>query len=96
MSASRLLPELSRLAAINAVEMAAVERGDAVNYLEGYLYRLRNMLSPDATNKALHDFSSSHEKSALTTAVEEAFEWLAEHVEAAETAILHKKREAVE
>jgi hypothetical protein len=54
------------------------------------------MLSPDATNKALHDFSSSHEKSALTTAVEEAFEWLAEHVEAAETAILHKKREAVE
>ena len=85
-----------RLAAIDAVERAAIDRGNAINHLEGYLYRVKNMLSPDATNTALQDFSSSHERTTLAKAVEEAFEWMAEHVEAAETAILHKKREAIE
>ena len=85
-----------RLAAIDAVERAAIDRGNAINHLEGYLYRVKNMLSPDATNTALQDFSSSHERTTLAKAVEEAFEWMAEHVEAAETAILHKKREVVE
>lgn len=87
---------LDRLAAINAVEMSAIERGEAINHLEGYLYRLKSMLGADAPNKALQDFSSSHEKTALSKAVEEAFEWMAEHIEAAETAVLRKKREAIE
>jgi len=85
-----------RLAAIDAVERAAVDRGNAINHLEGYLYRVKNMLSADASNTALQDFSSSHERTILAKAVEEAFEWMAEHVEAAETAILHNKREAIE
>ncbi|KAJ9120183.1 hypothetical protein QFC22_003082 [Naganishia vaughanmartiniae] len=96
MSAEERRNAKKRLAAINAVEMSAIERGEAVNHLEGYLYRLKNMLGADAPNKALQDFSSSHEKVALSKAVEEAFEWMAEYIEAAETAVLRKKRETIE
>ncbi|KAJ9094363.1 hypothetical protein QFC19_007971 [Naganishia cerealis] len=96
MSAEERRNAKKRLAAINAVEIAAMQRGEAINHLEGYLYRVKSMLGEDAPNKALQDFSSSHEKNALSKAVEEAFEWMAEHIEAAETAILHKKREVIE
>jgi hypothetical protein len=64
--------------------------------LEGYLYRLQNLLSPEASQKALHEFATAEERKQMTKLLDETFEWLADEAERADEATLRKKRADLE
>merc|ERR1712070_1205422 len=55
-------------------------RIDAKNGLEGYLYNLKNTLDDD--EKGLADKLSEEDKEELTTAIDEALDWMDENPEA--------------
>lgn len=77
-------------------ENAKSSREEARNALEGYLYRVSNLLSPDSDNKGLQDFSTDKERDALSKLVASTFDWLADHAEGAEEKILRQKRDDLE
>ena len=81
-----------RLTSIGAYEAAKVSREEARNLLEGYLYRLSGLLSPDADNRAVQDYSTESERAAMSKLLKETFEWLSEHAERAEEKALRAKR----
>lgn len=85
-----------RLTSIASFEKAKSAREEARNLLEGYLYRLKAYLDPESEHKALHEFSTSSEKAALTQGLESAFEWLNEHAEGAAEKELRSKRTTLE
>lgn len=79
-----------------AIENSKAAREEARNMLEGYLYRLQNLLSPEASQRALHEFAKADERKRMTKLLEETFEWLAEKAESASEAELKKKRADLE
>ncbi|KAL1405468.1 lumenal Hsp70 protein [Vanrija albida] len=85
-----------RLSSIATFEAAMKARAEARNMLEGYLYRLQNLLSDDAENRALHEFAKPAERSTLSKLVEETFEWLHDHADDADVKTLLEKRTALE
>ncbi|TXT07154.1 hypothetical protein VHUM_03324 [Vanrija humicola] len=85
-----------RLASIATFESAMKARAEARNMLEGYLYRLQNLLSDDAENRAIHEFAKPSERKVLSKLVEETFEWLHDHAEEADVKTLLAKRTALE
>lgn len=87
---------LNRLHAIEAVERQVVEKAEARNQLEGYLYRLQNLLGPDAGSKALQDFSTESEKKQLEAALAAGFEWMSENADKANAADLRDQRDDIE
>lgn len=86
----------SRLSKIEAVERSALARAEARNLLEGYLYRVSDLLSPETTTRAIHDFATAEEKQKMQEVVSEALEWMAEHGETADEGALKQKRSDVE
>jgi hypoxia up-regulated 1 len=86
-----------RLRAIASYEGAMRAREEARNMLEGYLYKLQNLLSGDEEeHKNLHAFSTKTERKRIKDLVDETLEWLHEHAEQATVHSLIGKREAIE
>lgn len=85
-----------RLSSIVSYESSKVSREEARNGLEGYLYRLSNLLSPDADNKALWDFSTEKERDGLNKLVASTFHWLSDHAESADEKTLRANRAGLE
>ncbi|ORX33442.1 Hsp70 protein-domain-containing protein [Kockovaella imperatae] len=83
---------MARLTSIAAYEKAKFAREEARNLLEGYLYRLSGLLSPDAENRALWEYGTQKEREGLQKLMEETFEWLGDHAEKAEEKTLVEKR----
>lgn len=90
------LADQSRLLSIASYERRRHNREEARNLLEGYLYRLQGLLNPESENKAMEEYAKPEERDALNKAMKEAFEWLADHAESAEEAVLRKKRTDIE
>ncbi|KAH7910567.1 hypothetical protein BJ138DRAFT_1087445 [Hygrophoropsis aurantiaca] len=83
-----------RLRAIDDKEAAKVRREEARNSLEGYLYRLRDLLEPDNNDGSETPFmkcSKPSERAALSKQVHEAMAWLHDDGEMADTAQLWGK-----
>ncbi|KAG8930515.1 lumenal Hsp70 protein [Tulasnella sp. 418] len=85
---------MGRLVAIEAAEKAKARREEAYNHLEGYLYRLRDLLEGDSKSPFM-DFSQPAERELLTQKLAEGFEWLAEN-DKADATELWKKRDELE
>jgi hypoxia up-regulated 1 len=85
-----------RLSSIAAFEAARAACDEARNLLEGYLYRLQDLLSDDAENRALHDYATVAERKRLGEMVGTAFEWLHEHADEAKIDALLAKRTELE
>jgi hypoxia up-regulated 1 len=83
------------LAKIQQVEAEVLEREEARNVLEGFLYRLQRVLDGSDT-KALQIHGSEEEKQKLTEGLASAFAWLAEHADTADAASLKKVRTDLE
>merc|ERR1711988_2082010 len=67
------------------------EKIDAKNGLEGYLYNLKNTLEDD--EKGLADKLSEEDKEELTSAIDEALDWLDENPEAEAEEFDEKQKE---
>jgi len=63
--------------------------------LEGYLYRLRDYLDGEQTSP-FKLYSKAEERKSLERKLEEAYAWLSEYGEGAETGELWAQREALE
>merc|ERR1712185_37691 len=67
------------------------EKIDAKNGLEGYLYNLKNTLEDD--EKGLADKLSEEDKEELTSAIDEALDWMDENPEAEAEEFEEKQKE---
>jgi hypoxia up-regulated 1 len=84
------------LLALNVAATAKREREEAYNNLEGFLYRLRRLLSDDSEDSPFKHFSTPEERTMIEDAVNSAMEWLdgaGAHANAKE---LWAKRDAIE
>jgi len=87
----------SRLVALDAAERTQVEREEAVNLLEGYIYRLRDILSEAEHGQTVFkEFSTEEERVALRTLLEETAEWLLTIDADVTTSTLRAKKAALE
>lgn len=80
-----------RLQAIDTLEASRRHREEALNHLEGYLYRLRDMLAPESEGSLFWQYSQEEERSKLSKGVRESMAWLEEEGWRAETADLRKR-----
>lgn len=60
------------------------------------MYRISELLSPEANTRAIHDFATAEEKQKMQEVVHDAFEWMAEHGDTADEGELKQKRSDVE
>ncbi|KAL4245181.1 Heat Shock Protein 70 (HSP70) [Abortiporus biennis] len=84
-----------KLATIDRQEAAKRRLEEARNSLEGYLYRIRDLLE-DNSESPFNKCSQDAERAALKDRMEETFEWLHEHGDHAKTHEYLEKRTAVE
>ena len=84
-----------RLSAIDAKEAAKRRREEARNNLEGYLYRLRDLLEGDEENP-FKQCSKPEERQLLTEKMEDALHWLNNEADDAETVQFWDKRSVIE
>lgn len=85
-----------RLRSIASYEGAMRAREEARNMLEGYLYKLQNLLSDEAEHKNVHAFSTKEERKAIQNLVSSTLDWLHENAEDANVQTLIGKRTAIE
>lgn len=63
--------------ALDAAERAQEAREEAVNLLEAYIYRLRDILAEAESGETIFkEFSTEEERVAIRTLLEETAEWL--------------------
>lgn len=75
---------------------AAVRRhSEALNQLEGYLYRLRDLLE-GANDTPFMEFSKPEERETLQQKSAETLEWFNEEAENAEASEIWKRRDELE
>ncbi|KAG8780738.1 lumenal Hsp70 protein [Ceratobasidium sp. 428] len=86
----------SRLIALNKSASSKREREEAFNVLEGFLYRLRRLLSDDSEDSPFTEFSTPEERSAIEKAVDEAMDWLNEEGATAKAKDLWARRDLIE
>ena len=68
-----------RLLAIDRLEAGKRAREEARNSLEGYLYRVRDLLEDDSTGSSSVGYSQEKERKAMEKKLEESFNWLSEY-----------------
>jgi hypoxia up-regulated 1 len=78
------------------VEAAKQRREEARNTLEGYLYRVRDLLADENEEHPFRKCSQASERKALAEKLEESITWLHEKGDVAETYQFYDKRNAVE
>ncbi|CUA70584.1 Hypoxia up-regulated protein 1 [Rhizoctonia solani] len=85
-----------RLVALNAAASTKREREEAFNNLEGFLYRLRRLLSDDSDESPFNGFSTPEERAKIEQAVDAAMEWLDGPGSNAKAKELWAKRDEIE
>ncbi|KAI0772399.1 actin-like ATPase domain-containing protein [Trametes elegans] len=85
-----------RLLAVDAEENAKRKREEARNTLEGYIYKLRDLLQDESSESPFVKCSQSAERKALAEKVDETLAWLTEHGDDADTIQYIDKRSALE
>ncbi|KAG8986711.1 lumenal Hsp70 protein, partial [Tulasnella sp. 427] len=95
LSASEKMTSRSRLAEIAAREAAKAKREHAFNHLEGYLYRLRDLLDGDDSSP-FKEFAQPDEQTRLTEKMETTLAWLHDDGEEAAADVLVAKRVEIE
>ena len=80
--AARTEGHVTRLAALDATALARMKRAEARNHLEGYLYRLRDLLDGDADTPFM-GFSKEEEREKLAAGLQETMHWLNEESDSA-------------
>lgn len=86
---------IARLRAIDAAEAAVRAREEARNILEGYLYRMRDLLQEDGETP-FRRCSKEAERQAMREKLEETFAWMHDHADDATTAELRERKAALE
>lgn len=86
---------LHSLLAIDIQEASKRQNEDARNSLEGYLYRVRDLLSDDNERAPFVKCSKESERKAISEKLEETFAWLSDEGEHADTSELVEKRGAL-
>ncbi|PCH43121.1 actin-like ATPase domain-containing protein [Wolfiporia cocos MD-104 SS10] len=86
----------SRLAAVDSEEAAKQRREEAHNTLEGYMYKLRDLLDELRPDTPFVKCSQEPERKRIAEKLKETFTWLSEHGEDADTKALVDKRTALE
>ncbi|KAL0578059.1 lumenal Hsp70 protein [Marasmius crinis-equi] len=86
----------SRLRAIDLDEVAKNRKEEARNALEGYLYRLRDLLDEENRDTPFKQCSQPSERTALSKKLDETFTWLHDKGDIAETSQLLDKRTSLE
>ncbi|KIO24390.1 hypothetical protein M407DRAFT_15428 [Tulasnella calospora MUT 4182] len=84
----------SRLAEIAARETAKVQREQAYNLLEGFLYRLRDLFEDDSS--AFHEFAQPDEQTRLSDKLATTMTWLHDKGDEASADVLFAKRAELE
>ncbi|EMD35137.1 hypothetical protein CERSUDRAFT_116612 [Gelatoporia subvermispora B] len=84
-----------RLLAVDNEEAAKRRREEARNTLEGYLYRVRDLLD-DTSETPFMKCSQEQERKAIQERLQETFSWLYEHGDDADTAQYLDKRSSLE
>ena len=85
-----------RLAALDVAEAAKRRRADALNSLESYLYRMRDLLENDGDDTPFVRCSQEVERKAMREKMEETLGWLHDAADSATLLELLDKRDAVE
>lgn len=85
-----------RLMAIDRLESGKRAREEARNSLEGYLYRVRDLLEDDSTESPFVKCSQQAERKAMEKKLQESFAWLSEHDDDALTKDFIAQRSALE
>lgn len=85
----------ARLVALDTAELARQKKSEAHNMLEGYLYRLRDLLDGEEVAPFIL-YSKPEERKNLKIKLDEAFAWFNENGEDAETAEMWAQRDALE
>lgn len=85
-----------RLRSIASYEGAMRVREEARNMLEGYLYKLQNLLNDEEEHKNVHAFSTKEERKTISSLVSSTLDWLHENAEDANVQTLIGKRTAIE
>ncbi|KAG8984460.1 lumenal Hsp70 protein [Tulasnella sp. JGI-2019a] len=85
----------TRLTNILEAEAAKSRREEAYNNLEGYLYRLRDLISGD-DGTPFKEFVQPAELSSLSRGLDETLQWLNEEADDADATLLWKKRNDLE
>ncbi|CAL1698248.1 unnamed protein product [Somion occarium] len=85
-----------RLIAIDRLEAAKHAREEARNSLEGYLYRVRDLLEDGASDSPFVKCSQEKERQAMQKKLQEGFAWLSEHGDDASTKDFIEQRSALE
>lgn len=84
-----------RLLAIADAEKAKARREEAYNMLEGYLYRIRDLLNGDS-GTPFKEFAQPHEQKKLTEGLAETLAWLHDDSDNATADELWAKRNTLE
>lgn len=83
------------LRALDNMEMSKQLREEAHNTLEGYLYKLRDLLN-DGPETPFTKCSQPSERQTLSNKLSETIEWLHDEGDTADTLQLWEKRSALE
>ena len=75
--------------------MGKRRKEEARNTLEGYLYRVRDLLDEDGETP-FRKCSKDNEREAMATKLEETFSWLSDHGDDAKTNEYIERRSALE
>lgn len=86
----------NRLRTLDAEETAKNKNEEARNTLEGYLYRLRDLLEEDNKDTPFKQCSQEAERRKIASTLDESFAWLHDYGDFAETSQLMDKRHALE
>jgi hypoxia up-regulated 1 len=84
-----------RLRAVDQAEKLRAKTGEARNMLEGYLYRLRDLLDGDEMTPFML-YSKPEERAKLETKFKEAMAWFHDDAEDADMAALWSRRDEME
>ena len=85
-----------KLRAIDAEEGAKRRREEARNTLEGYIYKLRDLLADESSDSPFVKCSQPSERKRIAEKVDEAYSWLQEHGDDADTIQYIDQRTALE
>ncbi|KAH9851306.1 actin-like ATPase domain-containing protein [Lenzites betulinus] len=85
-----------KLLAVDAEESAKRKREEARNTLEGYIYKLRDLLEGGSDDSPFMKCSQAAERKALAEKVDETLAWLQDHGDDADTIQYIDKRTALE
>lgn len=78
-------------------EKALEEKAEAINLLEGYVYRVRDLISEaESSETRFKEFSTEEERAHFKQLLEETADWLHVSGSEADTTTLRAKRQALE